>query len=126
MFDSEYSTSSIRNTQTQSLIIILLCACVSGPVTHLKSLLGLKGRELPGGAVVKNPPANVGDARDVGSISGWEDPLEEELATHSSVLAWEIPGERSLLGYSIWGLKELDMTECELSITACFKPILHI
>ena len=61
------------------------------PVTQLKSLLGLKWRELPGGAVVKNPPANVGDARDMALISGWEDPLEEELATHSSVLAWEIP-----------------------------------
>ena len=41
--------------------------------------------------MVKNPPANVGDARDMASISGWEDPLEEESATHSSVLAWEIP-----------------------------------
>ena len=33
--------------------------------------------------VVKNPPANSGDTR--------EDPLEEELATHSSILAWRIP-----------------------------------
>ena len=30
---------------------------------------------------------------------GWEDPLEEGMATHSSVLAWEIP-QRSLAGYS--------------------------
>ena len=36
----------------------------------------------------KELPANAGDA---GSIPGWEDPLEEETATHSSVLAWEIP-----------------------------------
>ena len=41
----------------------------------------------PGGSVVKNPPANAGD---VGSISGCEDPLVEEMVTHSSVLAWEI------------------------------------
>ena len=38
--------------------------------------------------VVKNPPAN---ARDVGLIPGLEDPLEKEMATHSSILAWEIP-----------------------------------
>ena len=38
--------------------------------------------------MVKNPPAKAGD---VGSIPGSEDPLEENMATHSSVLAWEIP-----------------------------------
>ena len=43
--------------------------------------------------MVKNPPANVGDLRDVGLIPGlgrspgWEDPLEEKRATHSSILA---------------------------------------
>ena len=42
----------------------------------------------PGGGVVKYLPANVGNA---GLIPGWEDPLEEEIATHSSILAWEIP-----------------------------------
>ena len=41
---------------------------------------------------------------------GWEDLLEEEMATHSSILAWEIPGQRSLVGYSPWGHKELDTT----------------
>ena len=41
--------------------------------------------------VVKNPPANAGDVRDVGSISGREDPLEEGMAIHSSILAWKIP-----------------------------------
>ena len=42
---------------------------------------------------VKNQPANVGDARNVSSIPGpGEDPLEEEMATHSSILAWRIPG----------------------------------
>ena len=38
--------------------------------------------------MVKNPPANAGDA---GSILGSEDPLEKGMATHSSILAWEIP-----------------------------------
>ena len=41
--------------------------------------------------MVKNPPANAGDIRDVGSVSGWEDPLEEGMAAHSSILAWRIP-----------------------------------
>ena len=42
---------------------------------------------------------------------GQEDPLEEGMATHSSILAWRIPWQRSLAGYSPLGLKELDMTE---------------
>ena len=42
---------------------------------------------------------------------GWEDPLEKEMATHSSTLAWKIHGLRSLVGYGPWGHKELDMTE---------------
>ena len=35
---------------------------------------------------MKNPPANAGD---MGLIPCWEDPLEEEMAIHSSILAWE-------------------------------------
>ena len=42
---------------------------------------------------------------------GWEDLLEKEMATHSSVLAWKIPWTESLVGYSPWGRKESDMTE---------------
>ena len=45
----------------------------------------------PGDTVVKNPPANAGHARDAGSIPGLENPLEEGMATHSSILAWRIP-----------------------------------
>ena len=41
--------------------------------------------------VEKNPPANAGGIRDAGSIPGGGDPLEEEMATHSSILAWRIP-----------------------------------
>ena len=37
---------------------------------------------------------------------GQEDPLEEEGANQSSILAWEIHGQRSLAGYSPWGHKE--------------------
>ena len=45
--------------------------------------------------MVKNLPANAGDVRvefDPGVLSlGWEDPLEEGMATHTSILAWRIP-----------------------------------
>ena len=40
----------------------------------------------------------------------WEDPLEKEMAIHSSTIAWKFHGQRSLVGYSLWGCKELDMT----------------
>ena len=38
----------------------------------------------PGGSLAKNPSANV---EDTGSIPGWEDHLEKEMATHSNILA---------------------------------------
>ena len=56
------------------------------------------------GSVVKNPPADGGDAS---SIPGQEDPLEKEVATHSSILAWEPHGQRSLAGYSPRGHKRV-------------------
>ena len=40
--------------------------------------------------MVENLPANAGDIRDAGLIPGSEDPLEEDMATHSSILAWRI------------------------------------
>jgi len=46
------------------------------------------GYDTPGGTVVKNLPVNAGDLRSLGQ----EDPLEKEKATHSSILAWRIPG----------------------------------
>ena len=36
---------------------------------------------------------------------GWEDPLEEGMATHSGIFAWRIHGQRSLTGYSPWDNK---------------------
>ena len=44
--------------------------------------------------VVKNYPANAGDIKDVGSIPGSEDPLEEGMATHSSISCLENPVDR--------------------------------
>ena len=42
---------------------------------------------------------------------GWEDSLEKGMATHSSILAWKICGQRSLAGYNPQGHKESDTTE---------------
>ena len=55
---------------------------------------------------------------------GLEDPLEEEMATHSSILAWEIPWTESLAGYSLWSCKESDTTEhAHHHTTASFSDI---
>ena len=58
--------------------------------------------------MVKNPP--VMRETWVRAL-GQEDPLEKEMATHSSILAWRIPWIGELVGYSPWGRKESDMTE---------------
>ena len=50
--------------------------------------------------MVKNPPANAGDVRDSGLNLGWENPEEEDMATHSSILAWRIPWTEEPGGYS--------------------------
>ena len=42
---------------------------------------------------------------------GWEDPLVKEMDTHFNILAWRIPWTGSLEGNSLWGHKELEMTE---------------
>ena len=42
---------------------------------------------------------------------GQEDPLEKEMATHSSILAWRIPWTEELGGLQSMGRKESDMTE---------------
>ena len=44
------------------------------------------------GQIVKKSACNKGD--DPGLIPGWENPLEEKMATHSSILAWRIPMDR--------------------------------
>ena len=54
----------------------------------------------------------------------WEDPLEKNMATHSSLLAWRIPWTRSLAGYSPWSHKESDMT-AQLTFT-CYNIIIWV
>ena len=62
--------------------------CLLNVSTHLTlSSLPLSYWGFPEGSVVKNPPANAADAGDLGLIPGFERSLEEEMATHSSILA---------------------------------------
>ena len=50
--------------------------------------------------MVKNPPAK--QETQVWSL-GWEDPLEEDMAAHSTILAWGFHEQKSLKGYNLWG-----------------------
>ena len=57
--------------------------------------------------MVKNPPA----MQETWVLSlGWEDPLEKEMTTHSSILAWEIPWTEEQGGLQSTGSQERDTT----------------
>ena len=71
----------------------------------------------PGGSVVKNPPANAGDAGDTDLNPGLGRSPEKGMAT--TLLPGEPHGQRSLVGYSLWGPKELDTTE---QLSTCPTP----
>ena len=58
--------------------------------------------------MLKNPPATQESW--VRSL-GWEDPLEESMAIHASILAWRIPMDRGAWQAIVHGIAELDMTE---------------
>ena len=60
-----------------------------------------------GGSVGKESACNAGD---LGLILGWEDTLEKEMATHSSVFAWEIPWTEKLGRLQSMGSQESDTT----------------
>ena len=61
--------------------------------------------------VVKNPPANAGDVRNLGLIPGLGGSLEEEIATHSSILAWRVPWTEEPGGLQSLGSQRVDTTE---------------
>ena len=70
-------------------------------------ILSTKSMGFPGGSVVKNLPAKQETL--VGSLD-WEDPLEKEMATHSSILAWEIPWAKEPVRL-VQGVTKSDTTE---------------
>ena len=53
----------------------------------------------------------------------WEDPLEEEMATHSNILAWRIPMDRGTWRATVHGITESDMTE-RLTLSTFLKSLL--
>ena len=68
-------------------------------------------RASQGALVVKNLPTNAGEERDKQIQSlGWDDPLEKEMATHSSILAWRIPWTEEPGGLQL-DCKESDLTK---------------
>ena len=71
-------------------------------ITFLNDLRGF-----PGGSAVKNRPAM--QETWVQSL-GWEDPLEKEMATHSSILVWKISWTEGSGGPMPWGHKESGVT----------------
>ena len=79
---------------------------LTSPALQEGSLLlskeALKG--FPGGSAVKNLPAK--QETQVQSL-GWEDPLEKEIAIHSSILAWEIPWPEEPGGLQSLGSKRI-------------------
>jgi len=74
----------IRNEEINDLGILPFCSI-------LAKLFHFSPRGFPGGSDGKESTRNVGN---LGSIPGSEDPLEEGMATHSSVLAWRILMDR--------------------------------
>ena len=76
------------------------CTCQGD--LDLVALLTLYHRS--GGSVVKNPPPvqKIQETR-LQSL-GWEDPLDEEMATHSSILAWKNPMDRGAWWATVHGV----------------------
>ena len=61
----------------------------------------------PGGSDGKASVYSLSTVRETGVRAlGWDDPLEKEMAIHSSILAWKIPWMEKPVGYSLWGHKE--------------------
>ena len=71
----------------------------------------------PGDSVVENLPANTGAVGDESSIPGWEDPLEEGIATHSSVLPWRIVWTEKLSRLQSIGLQRVTQLSMHVSYT---------
>ena len=61
--------------------------------------------------MVNNAPAMQETQETQVQSLGWEDPMEKEMATHSSILAGKFHRQRRLVGYSQWGRTELNTTE---------------
>ena len=91
------------STRSWASVVFCFNSKVDIPHTGIRATLFLclhVDMPFPGGSVVKTPPAM--QETQVRSL-GWEDPLEKEMATHSSILTWESHRQKSLVGSSPWG-----------------------
>ena len=79
-------------------------------------------RFFPGGAVVKNPPANAGDTRDTGLIPGSKRSPGEGNDNPFQYSCLENHGHRNLEGNSPWGRKESDATARACALSSFMKP----
>ena len=82
---------------------------ISCPIHPLLLLTSRYSLGFPGGAVVKNPPANAGDTRP--TMPGWGRSPRKKWWPTPVFLPGKSHGQRSLVGYSPWGCKESDTTE---------------
>ena len=67
--------------------------------------------------VVTNVPVDAGDVRHTARFLGWEDSLEDEMATHSGILAWRIPWTEEPGGLQSMGLQGAGHDCCDLAHT---------
>ena len=76
------------NKDNDHRAISIICLHYVEWLTPLSTYISQTGTDFPRSSDGKASACNAGDS---GSIPGWEDPLEKEMATHSSILAWKIP-----------------------------------
>ena len=76
--------------------------------------------------MVKNPSANAGDTRDLGSIPGSGRVRGVRSGNHSGILAGKFHGRGSLAGYSLWGRKELDTIEQLSTYILLYINMVHL
>ena len=69
------------------------------------------GKGFPGGSVVENLPVDARDTGDAGLIPGWGRSSRGGNGNPLHILLGKYYGQRSLVGYSPWGCKELGITE---------------
>ena len=75
----------------------------------------------PGGTTGEAPPTSAGDTRERVWSLGQEDPLEEEMAPHPSIIVWRISWTEDPGGYSPWGHKESEATERRTHTLKCIR-----
>ena len=74
--------------------------------------------------VVKKPPANAGDIKMWVQSLDWEDPLEEGMATHSSVLTWRMPWTEEPGRIQSMGSQRVEHDQSDLAQIQCLYKFL--